>query len=121
MRVVAAPVLVLVLVIACAPAAGGAQIVGREIRAPVPRGDPFLGSGLAPGPSIGGELRQVRSNIEAARASGRISRAEARQLHREARLISSLSRRYGHGGLSASEQAELARRTAILRSSVNRR
>lgn len=110
----------LALVLAAAPAASGAQIAGREIPVPVPRSDPFLGDGRMPGPSIGSELRQVRSNIDAARASGRISRAEARQLHREARLISTLSRRYGHGGLSASERAEIERRTQILRNSVNR-
>lgn len=117
MRLLAA----LVLILACVPAAAHAQIAGREITIPSPPPDPFLGSGRLPGPSIGSELRQVRSNIEAARANGHISRAEARQLHREARLISRLAQRYGHGGLSSSERAELERRMQILRHNINRR
>lgn len=97
-----------------------AQIVGREPAGPVMRGDPFLESTRAPSPGFARDVRNMRDRIGAARASGQISRREARLLDREARLIGALSRRYARGGLSDNERAELERRAAALRSRLGR-
>jgi hypothetical protein len=61
------------------------------------------------------DLREARRSIERRRDNGELSRREARQLRREARLITRLSYRYGHDGLSASERRELTLRANVLR------
>ena len=101
-----------------APAA--AQIVGRTVYEPVGAPDPFLGNGVLPAPSTREELRDIDRRIDRGRASGAISRREARQLRREARAIARLDRVYRGSGLSISERAELQARTFALRSVVNR-
>jgi hypothetical protein len=97
-----------------------AQIVGSrppsDYRAP----DPFVGDSSLPGPAVGREVRDIRKDVNRARESGRISKREARQLGREARLIRVLERRYASDGLSASERRELDARALYLRAAVNR-
>jgi hypothetical protein len=104
--------------LAATPAA--AQFVGRPVYEPVPPPAPFLADSRLPGPGIGRELRDVRQRIERARDNGDLTRREARQLHRQARLIGRLAERYGAGGLSQSERAELQTRTGALRDAVTR-
>ncbi len=111
------PLLIAALSIA-APAA--AQIVGRTVYEPIGAADPFLGNGVLPAPSTRDELRDIDRRIDRGRASGTISRREARQLRREARAIARLDRVYRQSGLSSSEQSELQARTLALRSVVNR-
>jgi hypothetical protein len=112
------PILLLAAITCAAPAQ--AQIVGRPDYGAVGRADPFLGSGFAPGPGIGGEVRHIRERIGQARAAGLITRGEARRLDREARLIARLGHRYGRDGLSGSERGELERRAAVLRGRIGR-
>ena len=106
------------LALAAAPAA--AQIVGTPAYDPVPPPARFLPDSRLDGPGIGAELRHVRRGIEQARESGLISRREARQLRREARLIGALAHRYASDGLSAAEQGELELRARHLRSAIGR-
>lgn len=105
--------------LAVTPAA--AQIVGRNHYGPVARPSPFLGDSRGPRVPVGGDLRDVRGDIDAARAAGRIDAREARRLRREAALIARLERRYGRDGLSDAEYDELDTRAAALRGRVNRR
>ena len=104
--------------LAIQPAA--AQIVGpgppSDYRAP----DPFIGDSRLPGPSAGREVRNIRKHVDRAKESGTISKREARQLNREARLIRQLERRYASDGLSESERRELEARALYLRAAVNR-
>ena len=118
MRSLAAPLVLVLAFAAAAPA--GAQIVGRHDYGPAGASNPFIGDSRLPGASVGAELRHIRGRIERARESGLISRREARQLRREARLIGGLALRYGHGGLSRSERNELQARTDFLRAELNR-
>jgi hypothetical protein len=60
----------------------------------------------------------VRSRIERARDEGQLSKREARQLRREARLIGRLADRYAAGGLSPAERRELGTRTQVLRTRI---
>jgi hypothetical protein len=101
-------------------APAGAQIVGRTVYEPVGVADPFLGNGVQPAPSTRDELRDIDRRIDSGRASGAISRREARQLRREARAIARLDRVYRQSGLSISERAELQARTLALHSVVSR-
>ena len=101
---------------AAAPAP--ARIVGTQIPTPAPRANPFGNDSRLPGPSVGRELRDVRNDIDRARKNGDITGREARQLRREARLIGRLAERYGHDGLSGSEQGELQTRARILRDAI---
>ena len=114
----AAPALIFLALALAAPS--GAQIVGRNDYGPVGTPNPFIGDSSLPGPGIGRELHHIRQRIERARESGAISRREARQLNREARLIGSLAVRYGAHGLTQSERAELQARANFLRAQVNR-
>lgn len=101
-----------------APAA--AQIAGRHDYGPVPTASPFLADSRLPAPPFGKTLRDIDRRIERARDSGRLSPREARRLDRETRALGRLARRYGQGGLSPSEAAELEARAAWLRDSVGR-
>ena len=97
-----------------------AQIVGppppSDYRAP----NPFIGDSSLPGPAIGREVGDIRKRVDRAREGGRISKREARQLDREARLIRRLERRYASDGLSSSERRELEARAHYLRAALNR-
>ena len=61
-------------------------------------------------PSLGGQVDKLENKVERARENGLISRGEARQLRRDARLIDRLGHRYARDGLSQSERAELQNR-----------
>ncbi|MCW3848327.1 hypothetical protein OF829_13865 [Sphingomonas sp. LB-2] len=67
------------------------------------------------------ETDRIRHDIRDGRESGQLSRREARQLRRESWQIDRLESRYGHGGLSDSEAAELATRRQLLREDVFRK
>ena len=118
MHCLAVSVSALLAGVALQPAA--AQIVGSrppsDYRAP----SPFIGDSSLPGPAVRREVGDIRKQVGRARESGRISRREARQLDRGARLIRRLERRYASDGLSASERRELEARTLHLRSVLNR-
>ncbi|HEX8442339.1 MAG TPA: hypothetical protein VF631_01695 [Allosphingosinicella sp.] len=119
MRVLtASPYLGAASLLIVSPAA--AQFVGRPVYEPVPVASPYLGDSSLPGPGIGRELRNVRRGIERARETGELTRREARQLYREARLIDRAAERYGQGGLSALERRELETRARVLRESLAR-
>ena len=108
----------LLATLAIHPAA--AQIVGprppSDYRAP----NPFIGDSSLPGPGVRRDVRDIRKRVDRAEESGRISKREARQLDREARLIGRLERRYASDGLSASERRELEARALYLRAALNR-
>jgi hypothetical protein len=97
-----------------------AQFVGRPVYEPVLPAGAFLGDSSLPGPAIGRELRDVRRGIERARETGELTRREARELRREARLIGRSAGRFRQGGLSASERRELEIRARVLRESLAR-
>jgi hypothetical protein len=81
------------------------------------------GWGYSPGPmpgtpsdsGIGRQLGKIRSEANAGRRSGQLTRGEARALRRERAAISALEARYARDGLSDSEKAELQTRVEILR------
>ena len=106
------------VLVATAPAA--AQIAGRHDYESVGPANPFIGDSSLGAPPLGGELRGIRDGVDRARASGAISRGEARRLNREARQIGRLAGRYGRDGLSGAESRELQARTLALRSAVAR-
>jgi hypothetical protein len=72
------------------------------------------------GPGLRRDVQDIRQRIERERENGAISRREARQLKREARLIAVQAHRYGRDGLSSSERTELEARAHYLRDAVNR-
>jgi hypothetical protein len=115
MRILAVSLVFLCFV--SAPA--GAQFVGRHDYGPV-EGPTFGGDSSLPGPGIGRELHDVRSRIDRARDSGRLSRSEARQLRREARAIEALAERSDRNGLSPSESRELEARARALGDAADR-
>jgi hypothetical protein len=113
----------LIPLLALALAATGpasARIAGSHPSTPSPRINAFIGDSRLPGPGIGRELRDIRGRIDRGRETGDLSRRDARQLRREARLIGRLADRYGRDGLSPFERNELDIRTQALRSSVSR-
>ena len=95
-----------------------AQFVGRPVYEPVPPAGAYSGDSILPGPGIGRELRDVRRGIERARDTGELTRREARELRREARLIDRSADRFRQGGLSASERRELETRARVLRQNL---
>ena len=98
----------------------GAQIVGPRPPSDYRPPNPFIGDSRLLGPSAGREARNIRKHVDRAKESGRISKREARQLNREARLIRQLERRYASDGLSESERRELEARALYLRAALNR-
>jgi hypothetical protein len=101
-------------------AAAQAQLVGRPGGGFERTPDPFLGNGIAPGPSVERDVRSTRRQIERARDDGRLTRREAKALRREARRIEAAAERYAQGGLSASERRELETRARVLREQAAR-
>lgn len=88
----------------------------------VVRGSLRIESARAPAHrGVGGELRQLRATIRAARDAGQLSRSEARALRRQAWRIDSVQARYGRDGLSEFEQAALQSQVEVLRAQANRR
>ena len=100
-------------------APAGAQIAERHRYEPISLPNPFIGDSRLPGPGLGRDLRDIEGRIDRARDSGAITRREARQLRREARLIASLAGRYAQDGLSGSERSELTNRAVYLRGRVD--
>ncbi len=72
-----------------------------------------------PQPAIGRQLDAIDDGIRAGRASGQLSRKEARGLRRENGVIGSIAARYAENGLSQSEARELQMRTEVMRDIVN--
>jgi hypothetical protein len=72
-----------------------------------------------PQPAIGRQLDGIDDGIRAGRASGQLSRREARGLRRENGVIGSIAERYAENGLSQSEARELQIRTEVMRDIVN--
>ena len=102
-------------------APAGARIAERHPPRDVQRTpNPLIGTSRHPGPGVRRDVGDIRKRIERARESGSISKREAKQLKREARLIGALSHRYGRDGMSSSERAELEARAHYLRDAVNR-
>ena len=95
-------------------APAGAQIVGPHDYGDVRMPERLGPSGRMRSPSPGREARDIRRDIERLRDSGAISRREARQLSRQARLIA----RHGHGSLSDSAVRALEAQALALRSQV---
>jgi hypothetical protein len=106
--------------LAAASAPAAAQIVGPRPPSDYQAPNPFIGDSRLPGPGVQRDVRDIRQRIDRAGDSGAISRREAKQLDREARLIRRLERRYASDGLSASERSELEARALYLRSALNR-
>lgn len=96
-----------------------AQIVGRNDYGPAPVAGHFLPDSRLPGASIGRQVAHQRERVRDAREAGLISRREARQLHREARLIAGAARRYAQNGLSPSERRELENRSRALNGAIS--
>ena len=92
---------------------------GPDRSRPAPA-NPFIDDGRVPGPSPWHNIRAARRQIDRAREGGLLTRREARQLRREARLIGALAYRYGRDGLSASEAGEIRTRTELLRANTER-
>ena len=95
-----------------------AQIAGNHRYDPVPAGSPFLPDSRLAGPGIGREVARLRQRIDRARDAGLISRREARQLDREARLIRAMAWRWSRDGLSVPERRELEGRSRALEGAI---
>lgn len=65
------------------------------------------------------ERGDIRDRIDDGRASGQLSRREARRLRRENGQLGVLADRYAQDGLSDAEARELDTRAAVLRDQVN--
>ena len=107
MRLIAFPILITAFM-AAIPAS--AQTWGRYSPSPAPSAPRDSG--------INGQLGKIRSDTNAGRRSGQLTRSEARALRRERASISTLEERFASGGLSDSEKAELQTRVEILRSNT---
>ena len=86
-------------------------------------GDPRLGhSGDQLGevePGVGPEVGTIYKEIREGRPDEQVSRKQAKELRREAGVISDMERRYSSDGLSEPEQAELRNRAEVLRAVTN--
>ena len=71
------------------------------------------------GPSTARETSALRRDIRRGRASGTVSRREARALRRETDQIDTLAERYGADGLSDAEARELNTRMRVQHDLVN--
>ncbi|ATY30729.1 hypothetical protein [Sphingomonas psychrotolerans] len=91
----------------------GSPSIRGDIRLPKP-----AGPGLVHSTSVAREVRDIRSDIEAGRKAGQLSRSEARALRREGHRIESMRARYSQGGYTEAEVALLRSRTEALRSAV---
>ena len=80
---------------------------------------PLVGHASIPSPDVWRDIGDVRDRIDRGRDAGTLSRQEARQLRREARMIGVLAERYGRDGLSDAERTELEARMLYLRDAVN--
>lgn len=72
-------------------------------------------------PGTARETAAIRRDIRRGRASGTVSRREARGLRRETNQIDTLAERYGADGLSDAEARELNTRTRVQHDLVNAR
>lgn len=70
------------------------------------------------GAGLSRQLERAYRQIEQARDADQVSRREARALRREANGIGDMAARYGQGGLSQSEAAELEFRASALNGAV---
>jgi hypothetical protein len=61
------------------------------------------------------ELSSISKDVRRGRDEGSLSRKQAKELRREVREIATLEQRYGQGGLSDTEAAELRARIEVLR------
>lgn len=73
----------------------------------------------ATAPSVTREVERIRSDIKEARASGDLTRRQARELRRETGEIDMLEQRYAQDGLTDAERAELRNRTEVVRAISN--
>ncbi|HLL59020.1 MAG TPA: hypothetical protein VK391_03920 [Allosphingosinicella sp.] len=113
--------LAFVLVSLSLAASAGARIAERHPPREVQRPpNTLVVDSRQKGPGLRRDVEDIRQRVERARENGTISRHEARQLRREARLIAIQAHRYGRDGLSSSERAELESRAHSLRGAVNR-
>jgi hypothetical protein len=63
-------------------------------------------------PDVGFVLKDIDEGVR----TGQLSHNQAKQLRREAAVITDLENRYAEGGLSDSEQAEILNRIEVLKS-----
>jgi hypothetical protein len=92
---------------------GTSAPIRGDIRLPAP-----VNPTVARSTTVSREVRDIREQVDAGRASGQLSRREARALRREGHRIEAASRRYASGGYSDAELAMLRSRSEALRSAV---
>lgn len=102
-----------------APASAGFSSSGHYGSVPSPRAPVFVEVPADPAVRWGAD--EVRERIHDAREAGAISRREARQLRREAGVLSGHAELYGRDGLSDSERDELDTRALYLMDAANPR
>jgi hypothetical protein len=79
---------------------------------PRPTSAPMVGSGNASaGADVGIVLKDIREGVR----TGQLSHKEAKELRRDAEVITDLENRYAEGGLSDSEEAEILNRILVLK------
>ena len=71
------------------------------------------------GPSVPNIAPSVLSDIRDGRATGELTRGQAKQLRRELGEIETLEQRYAQNGLSDDERAEIGDRLEVLRAITN--
>ena len=98
-----------------APVARPTPGLGPSIPSTAPMGSPDNRNG----PFIPDMLPVVWSDIHDGRATGELTRGQAKQLHREFGEIEVLEQRYTQGGLSDDERAEIRNRVEVLRAITN--
>lgn len=117
MRFLASSACLLVTLGMAAPASAGFAASRHYGSVPVPRAPVFVEVPSAPMVRWGAD--EVRERIHDAREAGAISRSEARQLKREAAVLSGHAELYGRDGLSDSERHELDTRALYLMDAAN--
>jgi hypothetical protein len=115
MRALASSACVLAALVFATPASAGFSSWSYG-KAPEPRSPVFVGSPSLP--TVGWEASDARERIRDARQAGTISRAQARELRREADVLDRHAELYGRDGLSDSERRELDTRALYLIGSV---
>ena len=94
-------------------ASASAQFYPAPGPAPHPTTAPIVGSTKA---SNAPNVRFVLKDIDEGVRTGQLSHKQARQLRRQADVITDLENLYADGGLSDSERAEILNRIEILKS-----
>jgi len=110
--------LALVAVIAAAMQGASPSVYGPPVPA-IPRTPGFGPSASNNVQPVIGVVQKVLSEIRDGRESGQLSRKQAKELGKEAALVSEMEERFARDGLSDTERAEIRTRAELVRANMN--